>query len=152
MHYSAQNPGNNSVSQAYNLTNEALPPDVSQAFQLTLVKAMIGAAKSDGHIDEIEQKRIFDAVQQMSLSDEMKGFIFDLLRQPIYVEELAHGAQTMEQKSEVYLASCLAIDLDNPSEYNYLNKLADALNLPPDLAEQINSQAKHALDSERVLN
>ena len=58
----------------------------------------------------------------------------------------------MEQKSEVYLASCLAIDLDNSCEYSYLNKLADALDLPPDLAEQINSQAKHALDNERLLN
>jgi len=113
---------------------------------------MIGAAKSDGHIDEVEQKRIFDAVEQMSLSSEMKGLVFDLLRQPIYVEELAYGAQSMEQKSEVYLASCLAIDLDNPSEYTYLDGLSTALGLPLELAEQIKSQAKEALDSERVLN
>jgi uncharacterized membrane protein YebE (DUF533 family) len=113
---------------------------------------MIGAAKSDGHIDEVEQKRIFDAVEQMSLSSEMKGLVFDLLRQPIYVEELAHNTHGMEQKSEVYLASCLAIDLDNASEHNYLHKLASALGLPMDLADQIKSQAKQALDSERVLN
>jgi uncharacterized membrane protein YebE (DUF533 family) len=82
----------------------------------------------------------------------MKALVFNLLRQPIYVEELAHGAQSMEQKSEVYLASCLAIDLDNPSEYSYLDRLATALGLPLELAEQIKSQAKQALDSERVLN
>jgi uncharacterized membrane protein YebE (DUF533 family) len=113
---------------------------------------MIGAAKSDGHIDEIEQKRIFDAVEQMSLSSEMKGLVFDLLRQPIYVEELAHNAQNMEQKSEVYLASCLAIDLDNSCEHNYLSKLATALGLPSELAEQIKVQAKEALDTDKVLN
>ena len=106
----------------------------------------------NGHIDEIEQKRIFDTVQQMSLSGEMKSLVSDLLRQPIYVEELALGAQSLEQKSEVYLASCLAIDLDNTSEYAYLNKLAVALGLPLDLADQIRSQAKQALDSEPVLN
>ncbi len=132
--------------------NQVSAPEISQEFQLTLIKAMIGAAKSDGHIDEIEQKRIFDAVEQMSLSSEMKGLVFDLLRQPIYVEELAHNTHGMEQKSEVYLASCLAIDLDNASEHNYLHKLASALGLPMDLAEQIKSQAKQALDSERVLN
>ena len=132
--------------------NQVSAPEISQEFQLTLIKAMIGAAKSDGHIDEVEQKRIFDAVEQLSLSSEMKGLVFDLLRQPIYIEELAHGAQSMEQKSEVYLASCLAIDLDNPCEHNYLNKLATALGLPSELAEQIKSQAKEALDSERVLN
>lgn len=132
--------------------NQISAPEISQEFQLTLIKAMIGAAKSDGHIDEIEQKRIFDALGQMSLSNEMKGLVFDLLRQPIYVEELAHNAQNMEQKSEVYLASCLAIDLDNPCEHNYLNKLATALGLPLDLAEQIKNQAKQALDNDRVLN
>jgi uncharacterized membrane protein YebE (DUF533 family) len=132
--------------------NQVSAPEISQEFQLTLIKAMIGAAKSDGHIDEIEQKRIFDALEQMSLSNEMKGLVFDLLRQPIYVEELAHNAQNMEQKSEVYLASCLAIDLDNPCEHNYLSKLATALGLPSELADQIKSQAKEALDSERVFN
>ncbi|PKG97405.1 tellurite resistance TerB family protein [Paraglaciecola sp. MB-3u-78] len=141
-----------SAPQSHDSGNQRAVPEVSQDFQLTLIKAMIGAAKSDGHIDEVEQKRIFDAVEQMSLSSEMKGLVFDLLRQPIYVEELAHNTQGMEQKSEVYLASCLAIDLDNASEHNYLNKLAGALGLPLDLADQIKSHAKQALDSERVLN
>jgi uncharacterized membrane protein YebE (DUF533 family) len=138
--------------QYHDSGNQRPASEVSQDFQLTLIKAMIGAAKSDGHIDEVEQKRIFDAVEQMSLSSEMKGLVFDLLRQPIYVEELAHNTHGMEQKSEVYLASCLAIDLDNASEHNYLHKLASALGLPMDLADQIKSQAKQALDSERVLN
>ena len=138
--------------QLHDSGNQRSAPEISQDFQLTLIKAMIGAAKSDGHIDEVEQKRIFDAVEQLSLSSEMKGLVFDLIRQPIYIEELAHNAQGLEQKSEVYLASCLAIDLDNPSEYNYLHKLANALGLPLDLADQIKSQAKQALDSESVLN
>jgi uncharacterized membrane protein YebE (DUF533 family) len=144
--------GCNSVHTSQYSASQAPTSEISEVFQLTIIKAMIGAAKSDGHIDEVEQKRIFDTLEQMSLSSEMKGLVFDLLRQPIYVEELAHGAQSMEQKSEVYLASCLAIDLDNTSEYAYLNKLAGALGLPLDLAEQIRSQAKQALDSERVLN
>ncbi|MGK0306862.1 MAG: uncharacterized membrane protein YebE (DUF533 family) [Gammaproteobacteria bacterium] len=138
--------------QSQHSNNQVSAPEISQEFQLTLIKAMIGAAKSDGHIDEIEQKRIFDALGQMSLSNEMKGLVFDLLRQPIYIEELAHNTQNMEQKSEVYLVSCLAIDLDNICEHNYLDKLATALGLPLDLAEQIKNQAKQALDNSRILN
>jgi uncharacterized membrane protein YebE (DUF533 family) len=132
--------------------NQASSTEISEDFQLTLTKAMIGAAKSEGHIDEAEQKRIFDAVKQMNLSSEMKGLVFELLRQPIYIEELAYGAQSMEQKSEVYLASCLTIDLDNTAEYTYLNQLVSALRLPLELAIQIKSQAKQALDNERALN
>ena len=131
---------------------QVVSTEISKDFQLTLIKAMIAAAKSDGHIDEVEQKRIFDAVEQMALSSEMKGLVFDLLRQPIYIEELVYGAQGMEQKSEVYLASCLTIDLDSTAEHSYLNKLASALTLPLDLAEQIKNQAKQALNNERVLN
>lgn len=133
--------------QAQNTT-----PEISEEFQLTLIKAMIAAAKSDGHIDEAEQKRIFDAVHQMPLSRDMKGLVFDLLRQPIYIEELAHGAQSMEQKSEVYLASCIAIDLDTAAEQDYLDKLASVLDIPLSLTEQIQSHAKQALGDDRVLN
>ena len=142
-----------SPAPSLNNLDEQMPStEVSQDFQLILIKAMIGAAKSDGHIDAIEQKRIFDAVQQMSLSNEVKSLVFDLLRQPIYIEELAHGARNIEQKSEVYLASCLAIDLDTTLEHNYLSKLATALGLPLDLAEQIKSQAKQAWLNEKVPN
>lgn len=142
-----------SPAPSLNNLDEQMPStEVSQDFQLILIKAMIGAAKSDGHIDAIEQKRIFDAVQQMSLSNEVKSLVFDLLRQPIYIEELAHGARNIEQKSEVYLASCLAIDLDTTLEHNYLSKLATALGLPLDLAEQIKSQAKQAWLNEKVTN
>lgn len=56
------------------------------------------------------------------------------------------------QKSEIYLAACLAIDLDNLSENTYLDKLAGILNLSLELAEQIKHQAKQALDNQAVLN
>ncbi len=118
---------------------------LSPGFQLTLVKAMIAAAKADGHIDSEEQARIFKAVEQMELTAEMKGLVFDLLRQPITVEELAGGLQGMEQKTELYLASCLVIDPDHPSEKAHLEQLAQALQLPPDLALQLQWQAQQAL-------
>jgi hypothetical protein len=58
----------NSVNQRSDSAMHASSPEISQDFQLIIIKAMIGAAKSDGHIDEVDQKRIFDAVQQMSLT------------------------------------------------------------------------------------
>jgi len=42
--------------------------------------------------------------------------MFDLLRQSISVEERAKGIDNIEQKSEIYLASCLVINPDHPSE------------------------------------
>jgi uncharacterized membrane protein YebE (DUF533 family) len=126
--------------QASSPGNEGL----SGQFQLTLIKAMIAAAKADGHIDAEEQQRIFSAVEQTNLNHEMKSLVFDLLRQPIFIEELAHSAITIEQKAEVYLASCLAINPDHPSEELHLGKLAAALNLPPGLPEELKRHAQQA--------
>jgi uncharacterized membrane protein YebE (DUF533 family) len=117
----------------------------SENFDLALIKAMIAAAKSDGHINDIEQQRIFNAIEQMDLSVEMKALVFDLLRQPITVEEIAQGIDSLEEKSEIYLASCLAIDPDHPLELAHLEKLGQALDLPEDLAQQLQLQAQQAV-------
>jgi len=113
-------------------------------FEMTLIKAMIAAAKSDGHIDSQEQGRIFDAVERMNLSFEDKGLIFDYLRQDIPVQELAANAHSIETKSEIYLASCLVMQLDHPGERAFLDQLAAALQLPSDLAGHLETEAQQA--------
>lgn len=119
---------------------QALAPD----YQLLLVKAMVAAARADGHIDQQEQQRIFAAVERMDVSTELKGLIFDLLQRPVCVDELARVQLSVAQKSELYLASCLIVDADNWQERAHLNRLASALHLPVDLAMQLQSQAQTA--------
>jgi uncharacterized membrane protein YebE (DUF533 family) len=144
-----QQNGNSQAGAAAGSANSAIPDrdafaidgELPPAFELTLIKAMIAAAKADGHVDAVEQQRIFKAVEQMDLSVETKGRVFDLLRQQISVEELAGGADSMEQKSELYLASCLAIDPDSPSEQAHLERLAAALQLPDGLTDELHRQA-----------
>lgn len=122
------------------------PPELQHPItELTLIKAMIAAAKADGHLDQHEQKRIHDVVGKMSLSAETKGAIFDLLQRDISIEELLDASASMEQKSEVYLASCLVIDIDHPKEREHLGRLASAFELPPGLPEQLENQARQAL-------
>lgn len=120
---------------------DAQTPD----FQLQLIKSMIAAAKADGHIDASEQQRIFNAVEEMDVTMEVKGVIFDLLQQTITVEELAAGMDSIEQKSEVYLVACLVIDVDHPSEQAHLDQLEAALKLPEGLAQQLQWQAQRAM-------
>jgi uncharacterized membrane protein YebE (DUF533 family) len=112
------------------------------AFELVLIKAMIAAAKADGHIDAEEQRRIFDAISKMDLSVEMKGLVFDLLQQDISVLDIASGINDITQKSEVYLASYLVIDPDQMSERIHLVNLAEALDLPIGLTKQLEAEAK----------
>ena len=135
---------NKHASQPPQASNEQAFIATSADFELTLIKAMIAAAKADGHIDATEQQNIFNAIEQMDLSTEMKATVFDLLRQPISVVDLTRGVDSLEQKSEVYLASCLVIDPDHADEKAHLDRLAIALALPNDLAMQLQWQAQQA--------
>ena len=118
---------------------------LSADFQLTLLKAMIAAAQVDGHIDAYEQQRIFHSIKQMELSTEMKALLFDLLRQPVTVNELTLAVISMEQKTELYLVSCLVVDPDQPEDKAHLVELAQCLALPPSLTQQLHKQAKQIM-------
>lgn len=106
-------------------------------FQLVLIRAMVGAAKADGHIDASEQQRLFSEVERLGLDSESKAFVFDLLQQPADLNAIASAVVTPEQGAEVYLASRLAMDPDHPAERAYLDGLAARLKLPNELRQQL---------------
>ena len=120
------------------------PAADGQPFALALVRAMIGAAKADGHIDAAEQQAIFAQVEQAGLDAEAKALVFDALSRPADLEAIAASARTPEQAAELFLASRLAIDPDNPAERAYLDALAHRLKLPPGLAARLSAEADAA--------
>jgi uncharacterized membrane protein YebE (DUF533 family) len=123
--------------QFANLSPDALPhaqPAADgSAFQLVLVRAMIGAAKADGHVDAGEQQRLFAEVERRGLDAEAKAFVFDLLSQPVDIGQITSAVATPEQGAEVYLASRMAINPDVPAERAYLDALAARLRIPAEL-------------------
>lgn len=127
------------------LSPDALPHATPAAdggpFQLVLVRAMIGAARADGHVDAQEQQRLFAEVERRGLDAEAKAFVFDLLSQPVDLAAITNAVVTMEQGAEVYLASRLAIDPDVPAERAYLDALATRLKLPAELRASLDSTA-----------
>lgn len=114
----------------------------SNDFTLTLIKAMIAAAKSDGHLDSNEQSKIFSAIEKMQLPSEQKSLIFDFLSKPITMNDLTSDVQSTEQAAELYLASCMVIEIDHPEEDRYLNDLAIHLKLPKELTDSLHTQVK----------
>jgi uncharacterized membrane protein YebE (DUF533 family) len=111
-------------------------------FELAQVRTMVAAAKADGHVDATEQRAIFDAVERAGLDAEAKAFVFDLLRRDIPFEEIAAGAATPEQATELYVAARLAIDPDEAAERAWLAALAHRLSLPEGLVAQIEAEAQ----------
>ncbi|MCG6122200.1 MAG: tellurite resistance TerB family protein [Microvirga sp.] len=112
--------------------------------RLTLVRAMISAAKADGHIDSAENAAIQQQITNMSLAPDEKAFLFDQLNAPSDPIAIARLAGGEEQGAEIYLASALAVDADTPEEKRYLERLGDALRLPEALRAELDRHAQAA--------
>jgi uncharacterized membrane protein YebE (DUF533 family) len=110
-----------------------------QSLSRHLLRAMIAAAKADGHIDAKEQAAIFAEMDKLPLDRDDKAFVMDELRKPLDVDAVARAAQTPEEAASIYTASLLAIDIDNPSERAYLGLLAARLNLDDALVKHLHT-------------
>lgn len=120
-------------------------PQAKADLSLSLIRAMIAAAKADGHIDQTEQKHIFDKLDQLNLNTEAKAFVMDELRKPLDIDAVVSAAKTPEAAMEIYTASVLAIDPYDPAERAYLTMLASRLKLDPGLAATIEKEAQAAV-------
>jgi uncharacterized membrane protein YebE (DUF533 family) len=119
----------------------AQPAADGGSFHMVLIRAMVGAAKADGHVDAIEQQRLFGEIEKLGLDAEAKAVVFDLLAKPVDLSAITSGVATPEQAAEVYLASRLAIDPDMSAERAYLDALAARLALPGELRQHLDAQA-----------
>ncbi len=110
-----------------------------QSLSRHLLRAMIAAAKADGHIDAKEQAAIFSEMDKLPLDRDDKAFVMDELRKPLDVDAVARAAGAPEEAASIYTASLLAIDIDNPSERAYLGLLAARLNLDDALVKHLHA-------------
>ena len=109
---------------------------------MALLRAMLAAAKADGHIDEQEQGRIDAYLQKLNLDPEALHFVKNELAKPLNIKEVAAGADSPAAAAEIYLTSLLTINIDNDQERAYLEDLARELKLPPELVSELLDQAK----------
>ncbi|MGK6311837.1 tellurite resistance TerB family protein [Neorhizobium sp. DT-125] len=119
-------------------------PQLSNDFALTLLRAMIAAAKADGHIDASERANIMDKVHAVDLGAEAEAFIENELANPVDMDDLVAAARTEEQKVELYTATRMTIDPDTRAERGYLDLLAGRLSLPDALIDHIDATVSAA--------
>lgn len=112
---------------------------------LVLMRAMISAAHADGHMDSGEQQRIFAEVGRLDLTLEEKAMLIDELRHPVSVNVLAEQVPDLAAAIEVYAASLLVVDDDEPAARRHLRILADRLDLPGDLVASLHAESRGAL-------
>lgn len=122
----------------------ALPAPDGTPFELLLMRAMIGAAKADGHVDAQEQQHLFEQVERLGLDASAKAAVFDLLSRPLDFSTLDASVGNEAQRGEIYLAARLATDGNHPAERAYLDALAARLALPAPLRSHLDSQVMAA--------
>ncbi|NOH62186.1 tellurite resistance TerB family protein [Vibrio sp. RE88] len=108
-----------------------------------IIKAMIAAAKADGHVDAEEMQRIESTLKEAGADAGLQTMLHNELNKPLDPSEIARLAQSPQQASEIYLASLIVVDEQNFMEKAYLQELAKQLQLAPEVTFQLEQQLQN---------
>lgn len=117
--------------------------EINEAVQqksIILVRAMVAAAKADGHIDAAERKSMLGLVDQQHFDAETLEFLKNQINADTSVAEIAALADSPELASEMYLACRIVIDQSNEDEKEWLNTLSSELGLADELVANLEAQ------------
>ena len=104
---------------------------------MLLIKAMIAAAKADGHIDDDERAAVLGQIDEQGLDQEAHAFVEAEMAKPLDIYEITSAVRDARTAAEVYAASLMAIDVDTDAERKYLDMLATRLGLDDGTKERI---------------
>lgn len=112
------------------------------ALGLTLVRAMIAAARADGRLDAQESQAIFRRIGALGLDPDDQALLVKEMGRPVDMDAIVNSADSPEVAAEIYIASLLAVDVDTAAERAYLSMLAARLDLAPDLVTELHRQVE----------
>lgn len=105
-----------------------------------ILKAMIAAAKADGHVDQAEMVRIEATLKEAGADSQLQQLLHSELNKPLDPIDIAQLARSPQQAAEIYLASLIVVDEQNFMEKAYLQELARQLKLSPEITHQLEMQ------------
>ena len=107
-----------------------------------ILRALIAAAKADGRIDKQEEQLIYAEIKRQTSDPQLQQWLDEEVSKPLDAAEVAQSAQDPGMAAEVYLASVMLVDDQQDAERAYLDELAGALQLDPDLQAHLEQQAR----------
>lgn len=116
-------------------------PQVEQHSQ-AILKALVAAAKADGHVDTRERQLIEEELGKLAQDAELQQWLHSELNKPLDPADVARAASTPEMAAEMYIASVLMVDEEHFMERAYLEELARQLNLAPGLKAELEAQVR----------
>lgn len=124
-------------------TLDRLPAPQVEQHSRAILKALVAAAKADGHVDARERALIEEEMAKLSGNDlQLQRWLEQELNRPLDPAAVAAAATTPEMAAEVYLASVLMVDEEHFMERAYLDELARQLQLAPELKSALEAQVQ----------
>ena len=125
-------------------TIDRIPPVQVEQHSQAILKALVAAAKADGHIDDRERELIEGEFHKISGDSGVQDWLKAELNKPLDPAEVARAASTPEMAAEMYIASVMLVDEEHFMERAYLDELAKQLKLEPGLKAELERQVHQA--------
>lgn len=125
-------------------TVDRLPPPQANLHGEAILRALVAAAKADGHLDARERQVIEGEFARIAPEAEVQQWMKVELDKPLDPAEVARSAGTPEIASEMYLASLVAADEQNYMERAYLDELARQLGIDDALKQRLEQEFRSA--------
>ncbi|OLU23582.1 hypothetical protein BVH03_21145 [Pseudomonas sp. PA15(2017)] len=126
-------------------TIDRLPAPEAELHSQSILKALVAAAKADGHVDERERELIEGEFSKLASDSETQRWLHAELNKPLDPADVARAASTPEMAAEMYVASVLMVDEEHFMERAYLDELARHLKLDPALKAELEAQVRQDL-------
>jgi uncharacterized membrane protein YebE (DUF533 family) len=123
-------------------TVDRLPAAQAEQHSQAILRALVAAAKADGHIDARERQLIEGEFTRITRDQDLQRWLAGELDKPLDPAEVARAASSPEMAAEMYLASLLVVDEQHFMERAYLDELARQLQLAPALKLELEAQVK----------
>ncbi|QZP35483.1 tellurite resistance TerB family protein [Pseudomonas sp. DR48] len=125
-------------------TLDRLPAAQVELHSQAILKALVAAAKADGHVDDRERALIEGEFTKLDNDQQLQQWLHAELSKPLDPAEVARAASTPEMAAEMYIASVMLVDEESFMEKSYLDELARQLKLEPGLKVELEKQVRQA--------
>ena len=132
----------NSMPASEPQTIDRLPAPQAEQHSQAILRALVAAAKADGHIDDRERQLIEGEFSKLTTDQNVQQWLAAELNKPLDPGEVARAASSPEMAAEMYLASLLMVDQQHFMEHAYLDELARQLQLAPTLKQELEAQVQ----------
>lgn len=102
-----------------------------------LLRALVYAAKADGHIDDQERAALKQQMKSLNMGPEGQALLQQAMDEPLDPSRIASGLTDPQEAVQIYALSAALTNSDQYMEKAYLDNLATALRIPAEVRNAV---------------